>query len=152
MFPMPDILPFAKALPLAVLKKPEILPLEIPPPLAELSKPETPVPVLLKPELVRPVLVVEPKPVFTLPEFQKPVFVLPEFPKPVLVAPESLAAQDERGTHLGSASHPLKTSLGLNSQQVVDDITANLDAEEVVNAAHSTYCPGHVCDATALCT
>jgi hypothetical protein len=45
-------------------------------------------------------------------------------------------------------------------QQIADDIHAHLNARGVtlldvgtmVNAAHSTYCPGNVCDAPTLCT
>jgi hypothetical protein len=45
-------------------------------------------------------------------------------------------------------------------QQIADDIQAHLNARGVtlgdvgttVNAAHSTYCPGNVCDAPTLCT
>ena len=49
---------------------------------------------------------------------------------------------------------------GWQPQQIADNIHANLDAKGVtlldvgsmVNAAHSTYCPGNVCDAPQLCT
>ena len=49
---------------------------------------------------------------------------------------------------------------GWQPQQIADNIHANLDAKGVtlldvgtmVNAAHSTYCPGNVCDAPTLCT
>ena len=49
---------------------------------------------------------------------------------------------------------------GWTPQQIADDIHAHLDARGVtlldvgtmVNAAHSTYCPGNVCDAPTLCT
>jgi hypothetical protein len=49
---------------------------------------------------------------------------------------------------------------GWTPQQIADDLHANLDAKGVtfsdeatiVNAAHSTYCPGNVCDAPTLCT
>lgn len=49
---------------------------------------------------------------------------------------------------------------GWQPQQIADEIHANLDAKGVtlldvgtmVNAAHSTYCPGNVCDAPSLCT
>ena len=49
---------------------------------------------------------------------------------------------------------------GWTPQQIADDIHAHLDARGVtlldvgtmVNAAHSTYCPGNVCDAPSLCT
>ena len=45
-------------------------------------------------------------------------------------------------------------------QQIADDIHAHLNARGVtlgdvgtmVNAAHSTYCPGNVCDAPTRCT
>src|SRR5947209_16129921 len=45
-------------------------------------------------------------------------------------------------------------------QQIADDIHAHLNARGVtlldvgtmVNAAHSTYCPGNNCDAPSLCT
>ncbi len=49
---------------------------------------------------------------------------------------------------------------GWTPQQIADDIHAQLDEKNVtlldvgtiVNAAHSTYCPGNVCDAPTLCT
>ena len=49
---------------------------------------------------------------------------------------------------------------GWKPQQIADEIHANLDAKGVtlldaatmVNAAHSIYCPGNVCDAPTLCT
>ena len=49
---------------------------------------------------------------------------------------------------------------GWQPQQIADEIHANLDAKGVtlldvgtmVDAAHSTYCPGNVCDAPSLCT
>jgi hypothetical protein len=49
---------------------------------------------------------------------------------------------------------------GWQPQQIADDIHAHLDAKGVtlldvgtmVNAAHSIYCPGNVCDAPTLCT
>lgn len=49
---------------------------------------------------------------------------------------------------------------GWTPQQIADDIHAHLNARGVtlldvgtmVNAAHSTYCPGNVCDAPTLCT
>ena len=49
---------------------------------------------------------------------------------------------------------------GWQPQQIADKIHANLDNKGVsllqvgsmVNAAHSTYCPGNVCDAPTLCT
>jgi len=49
---------------------------------------------------------------------------------------------------------------GWTPQQIADDVHAHLDARGVtlldvgtmVNAAHSTYCPGNVCDAPILCT
>lgn len=49
---------------------------------------------------------------------------------------------------------------GWTPQQIADDIHAHLDARGVtlldvgtlVNAAHSTYCPGNQCDAPTLCT
>jgi Protein of unknown function (DUF732) len=49
---------------------------------------------------------------------------------------------------------------GWTPQQIADDIHAHLNARGVtlldvgtiVNAAHSTYCPGNVCDAPSLCT
>ena len=49
---------------------------------------------------------------------------------------------------------------GWTPQQIADDIHSRLDAKGVtlldvgtmVNAAHSTYCPGNVCDAPTLCT
>ena len=49
---------------------------------------------------------------------------------------------------------------GWTPTQIADEIHANLDAKSVtlldvgtmVNAAHSTYCPGNVCDAPSLCT
>lgn len=45
-------------------------------------------------------------------------------------------------------------------QQIADDVHAHLNARGVtlldvgamVNAAHSIYCPGNVCDAPTLCT
>jgi len=51
-------------------------------------------------------------------------------------------------------------SWGWRPQQIADEIHANLDAKGVtlldvgtmVNAAHSTYCPGNQCDAPTLCT
>lgn len=49
---------------------------------------------------------------------------------------------------------------GWQPQQIADDINAHMNARGVtlldigtmVNAAHSTYCPGNVCDAPSLCT
>jgi hypothetical protein len=49
---------------------------------------------------------------------------------------------------------------GWTPQQIADDIHAHLDKRGVtlldvgtmVDAAHSTYCPGNVCDAPTLCT
>jgi Protein of unknown function (DUF732) len=49
---------------------------------------------------------------------------------------------------------------GWAPQQIADDIHAHLDARGVtlldvgtmVDAAHSIYCPGNVCDAPSLCT
>jgi hypothetical protein len=49
---------------------------------------------------------------------------------------------------------------GWTPQQIADDLHARLDAKGVtlldvgslVNAAHSIYCPGNVCDAPSLCT
>jgi len=49
---------------------------------------------------------------------------------------------------------------GWAPQQIADDIHATmapkgmslLDVGSIVNAAHSTYCPGNVCDAPQLCT
>jgi hypothetical protein len=49
---------------------------------------------------------------------------------------------------------------GWAPQQIADDIHSHLDKRGVtlldvgtmVNAAHSTYCPGNVCDAPTLCT
>ena len=49
---------------------------------------------------------------------------------------------------------------GWTPQQIADDVHAHLDARGVtlldvgtmVNAAHSTYCPGNDCDAPSLCT
>lgn len=49
---------------------------------------------------------------------------------------------------------------GWQPQQIADDIHAHLNARGVtlldvgtlVNAAHSIYCPGNVCDAPTLCT
>ena len=49
---------------------------------------------------------------------------------------------------------------GWTPQQIADDVHAHLNARGVtlldvgtmVNAAHSTYCPGNVCDAPTLCT
>lgn len=49
---------------------------------------------------------------------------------------------------------------GWQPQQIADDIHSHLNARGVtlldvgtlVNAAHSTYCPGNVCDAPILCT
>ena len=49
---------------------------------------------------------------------------------------------------------------GWTPQQLADDIKANLnkrgitllDTATMVNAAHSIYCPGNVCDAPTLCT
>ena len=51
-------------------------------------------------------------------------------------------------------------SWGWAPQQIADDIHAHMNARGVtlldvgtmVNAAHSTYCPGNVCDAPSLCT
>ena len=51
-------------------------------------------------------------------------------------------------------------SWGWQPQQIADDIHATmapkvmslLDVGSIVNAAHSTYCPGNVCDAPQLCT
>ncbi len=49
---------------------------------------------------------------------------------------------------------------GWTPQEIADDVHARLDNKGVtlldvgtmVNAAHSTYCPGNVCDAPSLCT
>jgi len=49
---------------------------------------------------------------------------------------------------------------GWAPQQIADNIHSELDSKGVsllevgslVNAAHSTYCPGNVCDAPTLCT
>jgi Protein of unknown function (DUF732) len=49
---------------------------------------------------------------------------------------------------------------GWTPQQIADDVHAHLNARGVtlldvgtmVNAAHSIYCPGNVCDAPILCT
>jgi len=49
---------------------------------------------------------------------------------------------------------------GWTPQQIADDLQARLNAKGVslaefgslVNAAHSVYCPGNVCDAPSLCT
>ena len=49
---------------------------------------------------------------------------------------------------------------GWSPQQIADDLHARLDTKGVtlldvgslVNAAHSIYCPGDVCDAPGLCT
>lgn len=49
---------------------------------------------------------------------------------------------------------------GWTPQQIADDVHAHLNARGVtlldvgtmVNAAHSVYCPGNVCDAPTLCT
>lgn len=49
---------------------------------------------------------------------------------------------------------------GWTPQQIADDLHARLDTKGVtlldvgslVNAAHSIYCPGNVCDAPGLCT
>ncbi|GLB81413.1 hypothetical protein SRL2020226_39500 [Mycobacterium kiyosense] len=49
---------------------------------------------------------------------------------------------------------------GWEPQQIADDIHAHMNARGVtlldvgtmVNAAHSIYCPGNVCDAPSLCT
>ncbi len=49
---------------------------------------------------------------------------------------------------------------GWTPQQIADDLHARLDTKGVtlldvgslVNAAHSVYCPGNVCDAPSLCT
>lgn len=49
---------------------------------------------------------------------------------------------------------------GWTPQQIADDIHSHLDNRGVtlldvgtlVNAAHSIYCPGNVCDAPTLCT
>jgi Protein of unknown function (DUF732) len=49
---------------------------------------------------------------------------------------------------------------GWTPQQIADDIHSRLDAKGVtlldvgtmVDAAHSTYCPGNQCDAPTLCT
>lgn len=49
---------------------------------------------------------------------------------------------------------------GWTPQQIADDLHARLDTKGVtlldvgslVNAAHSIYCPGNVCDAPSLCT
>jgi hypothetical protein len=51
-------------------------------------------------------------------------------------------------------------SWGWTPQQIADDIHAHMNARGVtlldvgtmVNAAHSTYCPGNNCDAPSLCT
>lgn len=49
---------------------------------------------------------------------------------------------------------------GWTPQQIADDVHAHLNARGVtlldvgtmVDAAHSVYCPGNVCDAPSLCT
>ncbi|OBH88179.1 hypothetical protein A5680_24390 [Mycobacterium sp. E2989] len=49
---------------------------------------------------------------------------------------------------------------GWTPQQIADDVHAHLNARGVtlldvgtmVDAAHSIYCPGNVCDAPSLCT
>ncbi|GBG38705.1 hypothetical protein NJB14197_35760 [Mycobacterium montefiorense] len=49
---------------------------------------------------------------------------------------------------------------GWTPQQIADEVHTHLDKRGVtlldvgtmVNAAHSTYCPGNVCDAPSLCT
>src|SRR6202044_790222 len=49
---------------------------------------------------------------------------------------------------------------GWTPQQIADEVHQHLDKRSVtlpdvgtmVNAAHSTYCPGNVCDAPSLCT
>ena len=49
---------------------------------------------------------------------------------------------------------------GWAPQQIADEVHQHLDKRSVtlpdvgtmVNAAHSTYCPGNVCDAPSLCT
>ena len=49
---------------------------------------------------------------------------------------------------------------GWTPQQIADEVHQHLDKRSVtlpdvgtmVNAAHSTYCPGNVCDAPTLCT
>jgi hypothetical protein len=49
---------------------------------------------------------------------------------------------------------------GWSPQQIADEVHQHLDKRGVtlldvgtmVNAAHSTYCPGNVCDAPSLCT
>jgi Protein of unknown function (DUF732) len=48
---------------------------------------------------------------------------------------------------------------GWTPQEIANDINAHmnqrgllLDIGTMVNAAHSTYCPGNVCDAPSLCT
>ncbi|SPM37350.1 hypothetical protein BN1232_03171 [Mycobacterium rhizamassiliense] len=49
---------------------------------------------------------------------------------------------------------------GWTPQQIADEVHQHLDKRGVtlldvgtmVNAAHSTYCPGNVCDAPSLCT
>jgi hypothetical protein len=49
---------------------------------------------------------------------------------------------------------------GWQPQQIADEIHEHLnkrgitllDVGTMVNAAHSTYCPGNVCDAPSLCT
>jgi Protein of unknown function (DUF732) len=49
---------------------------------------------------------------------------------------------------------------GWTPQEIADDVHSRLDNKGVtlldvgtmVNAAHSTYCPGNVCDAPSLCT
>ncbi|WP_435825404.1 DUF732 domain-containing protein [Mycobacterium simiae] len=51
-------------------------------------------------------------------------------------------------------------SWGWTPQEIADDVHAHLnkrgvtllDVGTMVNAAHSTYCPGNVCDAPSLCT
>lgn len=51
-------------------------------------------------------------------------------------------------------------SWGWTPQEIADDVHAHLDKRGVtlldvgtmVDAAHSTYCPGNVCDAPTLCT
>jgi hypothetical protein len=59
-------------------------------------------------------------------------------------------------------AHPTYHDLtwGWTPQQIADDIHAHMNARGVtlldvgtmVNAAHSVYCPGNVCDAPTLCT
>lgn len=49
---------------------------------------------------------------------------------------------------------------GWTPQEIADEVHAHLDKRSVtlpdvgtmVNAAHSVYCPGNVCDAPSLCT